>query len=110
MEDSREQVTILDLPPNCTSKHQRMDAGIIAAWKVRFKTKLLAKDGNADADISEALKGVGLEPGSDPTQATMDAVEAWCGMEDDDTLKEALVADAREDLLDWWASPHDRGG
>lgn len=40
--DSREQVTILELPPNCTSKHQPMDAGIIAAWKVRFKTKLLA--------------------------------------------------------------------
>ena len=30
----------------------------------------------------------------------MDAVEAWCGMEDDDTLKEAFVADAREDLLE----------
>ena len=29
----------------------------------------------------------------------MDAVEAWCGMEDD-TLKEALVADAREDLFE----------
>ena len=30
----------------------------------------------------------------------MDVVEAWCGMEDDDTLKEALVADAREGLLE----------
>lgn len=38
---SREQVTILKLPSNYTSQHQPMDAGIIAAWKVRFKTKLL---------------------------------------------------------------------
>lgn len=40
--DPREQVTILELPPNCTSKHQPMDAGIIAAWKLRVRTKLLA--------------------------------------------------------------------
>lgn len=39
--DPREQVTILELPPNRTSKHQPMDAGIIQAWKVRYRTKLL---------------------------------------------------------------------
>ncbi|CAB1100091.1 unnamed protein product [Ectocarpus sp. CCAP 1310/34] len=39
--DPKEQVKILELPPNCTSKHQPMDAGIIAAWKVRHRTKLL---------------------------------------------------------------------
>ncbi|CAB1107275.1 unnamed protein product [Ectocarpus sp. CCAP 1310/34] len=39
--DTKEQVKIRELPPNCTSKHQPMDAGIIAAWKVRYRAKLL---------------------------------------------------------------------
>ena len=36
------QVSILELPANCTRKHQPMNAGIIAAWKVRYRTRLLA--------------------------------------------------------------------
>ncbi|CAB1101671.1 unnamed protein product [Ectocarpus sp. CCAP 1310/34] len=39
--DPKEQLKILELPPNCTRKHQPRDAGIIAAWKVRYRTKLL---------------------------------------------------------------------
>lgn len=39
--DPNGQVTILELPLNCTSKHQPMDAGIIAAWKARYRTRLL---------------------------------------------------------------------
>ena len=35
-----------------------------------------AKDGNANEDISEALKGVCLEPGSSPGQVSLDAVQA----------------------------------
>lgn len=40
--DPNGQVAILELPLNCTSKHQPMDAGIIAAWKARYRTRLLA--------------------------------------------------------------------
>lgn len=40
--DPNGQVAILELPLNCISKHQPMDAGIIAAWKVRYRTRLLA--------------------------------------------------------------------
>ena len=58
-----------------------------------------AKDGNANEDISEALKGVCLEPGSSPGQVSLDAVQAWCVVEDDSEVKEALAADAREDFV-----------
>ena len=58
-----------------------------------------AKDGNANEDISEALKGVCLEPGSSPGQVSLDAVQAWCVVEDDSEMKEALAADAREDFV-----------
>ncbi|CAB1100159.1 unnamed protein product [Ectocarpus sp. CCAP 1310/34] len=34
-------VTILELPPNCTAKHQPCDAGIVAALKKIFRTLLL---------------------------------------------------------------------
>jgi hypothetical protein len=39
--DPRGQVTILELPPHCTAKHQPCDAGIIAALKKIFRTLLL---------------------------------------------------------------------
>lgn len=39
--DDRGQVTVITYPPNCTSKHQPMDMGIIAATKVRYRAKLL---------------------------------------------------------------------
>ena len=39
--DPRGQVTVLELPPNCTAKHQPADAGIIAALKKLFRTLLL---------------------------------------------------------------------
>ena len=43
LQDAREQVTILTLPPNCTARHQAMDAGIIAAWKMQYKQELLRR-------------------------------------------------------------------
>lgn len=43
LKDSRNQVTIMTLPPNCTAIHQPMDLGIIAAWKVRYCWMLLRK-------------------------------------------------------------------
>ena len=39
--DSKEQVRIFALPPNCTSLHQPMDMGIIAAWKARYRHTIL---------------------------------------------------------------------
>lgn len=39
--DPRKQVTVKEYPPNCTSKHQQMDQGVIAAWKKLYKTELL---------------------------------------------------------------------
>ena len=43
LSDPRRQVKTLALPPNCTAKHQPMDAGIIAAWKKRTKYELLGR-------------------------------------------------------------------
>ena len=39
--DSRMQVTILTLPPNCTSMYQPMDMGVIAALKLHYRSLLL---------------------------------------------------------------------
>ena len=39
--DDQEQVKVMTYPPNCTSKHQPMDAGIIAQTKVGYRGKLL---------------------------------------------------------------------
>ena len=43
LEDPLGQVEVIYLPPNCTSKHQPMDAGIIAAIKKNARTKYLLK-------------------------------------------------------------------
>eukprot|EP00178_Gracilaria_changii_P027519 TRINITY_DN8851_c0_g1_i1.p1 TRINITY_DN8851_c0_g1~~TRINITY_DN8851_c0_g1_i1.p1 ORF type:complete len:175 (-),score=19.80 TRINITY_DN8851_c0_g1_i1:3536-4060(-) len=43
LKDSRNQVTIMTLPPNCTAIHQPMDLGLVAAWKVRYCGLLLRK-------------------------------------------------------------------
>ena len=39
--DSREQVIIMTLPPNCTRRHQPMDLGIIAACEVHYRQNML---------------------------------------------------------------------
>eukprot|EP00984_Skeletonema_dohrnii_P031549 scaffold24154_cov78-Skeletonema_dohrnii-CCMP3373.AAC.1 len=39
--DPRGQVTVIFLPPNCTSMFQPMDAGVIAMLKKNYRTKLL---------------------------------------------------------------------
>lgn len=40
--DDRDQVTVMTYPPNCTSVHQPMDMGIIAATKVIYRKELLS--------------------------------------------------------------------
>lgn len=41
--DNRDQVTIMTLPPNCTSLFQPMDMGVIAALKLKYKPRLLER-------------------------------------------------------------------
>lgn len=41
--DNRKQIKIAFLPPNCTSVHQPMDAGVISWVKRRYRHKMLAK-------------------------------------------------------------------
>lgn len=41
LNDPREQIQIFTLPPNCTSVHQPMDMGIIAAWKKLYRYEML---------------------------------------------------------------------
>ena len=40
---SHPQVTVIELPPNTTAVYQPLDAGVIAALKRRYKTRLLAR-------------------------------------------------------------------
>lgn len=87
--DPKEQVKILELPPNCTSKHQPMDAGIIAAWKVRYRTKLLgirvdtmtsAAQLREQAKERKVIRGcMGLAEGGQPhiLDAAELGLEAW---------------------------------
>lgn len=58
------------------------------------------KDENPDIDLSVALDGLRLAPGAEPTRAFMEAVEAWCGVEDDADVAVALVADLKDDLCE----------
>ena len=68
-------LTVVYLPPNTTSIVQPLDQGIIAAWKVAYKRKLLqwtvaSFDGSApDADLSKVL--------ARPREAITWGWEAW---------------------------------
>lgn len=42
LEDPTGQVKVMTYPPNCTSKHQPMGMGIIAATKVQYRSRLLS--------------------------------------------------------------------
>lgn len=41
--DPKEQIKTMTYPPNCTSKHQPMDMGIIAATKREYRKRLLSR-------------------------------------------------------------------
>ena len=43
LQDPRGQVSVLFLPPNCTSVHQPMDCGFIASVKIRYRYGMLKK-------------------------------------------------------------------
>lgn len=97
--DLRGQVTILELPPNCSgSKHRPMDAGIVAAWKVRYRTKLLgvhvdtmasAPQLREQAEKRKVARGcMGLAEGAQPN--LLDAAEMGLAAWQD--VSEATVA------------------
>ena len=41
LSDPRQKVTIMTLPPNCTSLHQPMEMGIISTWKLKYRSLLI---------------------------------------------------------------------
>lgn len=99
--DPRGQVTVLELPPNCTAKHQPCDAGIIAALKKIFRTLLLrirvdtmddAANLRTEAIRRKVVSGChGLAEGSAPH--LLDAAElcndAW-GRVSEDTIRRCV--------------------
>lgn len=76
LQDDKAQVTVMVYPPNCTSVHQPMDQGIIAATKVLYRRELLdvklsimlvAAQLRAEAKERKMARGTqGLANGSHP--------------------------------------------
>lgn len=74
--DNNIRVTIFTLPPNCTSLHQPMDMGVIAAWKADYRHTLLRdmimtmekREQRKQMSIANELKACmkGLNEGHDP--------------------------------------------
>ena len=85
--DSRMQVTILTLPPNCTSMYQPMDMGVIAAMKLHYRSLLLNRITSTVEHRAEMRRAAqhlkagarGLDEGYDPhmLDATELVGEAW---------------------------------
>lgn len=85
--DSRMQVTILPLPPNCTSMYQPMDMDVIASLKLHYRSLLLnriestVKHRAEMRRASQHLKAGtrGLDEGYDPhmLEATEWVGETW---------------------------------
>lgn len=51
-----------------------------------------------DDDICDALYGLGLVPGAYPSQASIDAAEAWMGVEENKHVAFAVVEDLKDDI------------
>lgn len=64
------------------------------------RLSLEAKKTTLDEDLGEALKGLGLAPGATPTQASMEAVQTWLGVEEKADVAEAIIADLKDDLCE----------
>lgn len=73
--DPKEQITIVTLPPNCTSVHQQMDMmDIITAWKKSYRELMLCeierdaalRQGRRDESSSLRAGMKGLAEGFDP--------------------------------------------
>lgn len=94
--DARAQVTLQALPPNCTSVHQPMDQGVIAAWKAEYRL-LYLKESLEDIETQEQRRqqnigkkaGMkGMEEGYDPhmLDVTRLTAKSW------NTVTQASVA------------------
>ena len=59
-----------------------------------------AKGGDVDEDISLALGGLGLSPGAKPHVGSMDAVERWLSVEENEEVAKGTLANMVEDLRD----------
>ena len=63
LQDKFENIKIVFLPKNTTSKTQPLDAGIIANWKVHYKKRLLryiCGKVTSSSSASEIVKSVNL--------------------------------------------------
>lgn len=88
LKDPRGQVHVEFYPPNCTSVHQPMDMGIIAAVKVRYRHILLRRTADV-LDTREELR----ELYKNRTSGTRGLSEGY----------QAHVLDALEILQDCWS-------
>jgi hypothetical protein len=105
LEDPSGRVKIATLPPNCTSKHQPMDQGVIAAFKTRYRSKLLmmrASTMYTAAQLREQAKArrmtkgtMGLAEGHDPhiLDACELALDAWKDVERESVVRCWLKAE-----------------
>lgn len=64
------------------------------------RLSLVAKKTTLDEDLGEALKGLGLAPGATPTRASMEAVQTWLGVEEEEDVAEAIIAYLKDDLCE----------
>jgi hypothetical protein len=111
LEDPKGQVTVVELPPNCTSKHQPMDQGIIAAFKTRYRTRLLGLKADTMTSASQLRQAAaarkmragtkGLAEGHDPhvLDAAELAFEAWEGLDSESVARCWAKADVLPTLM-----------
>lgn len=94
--DSRGQVTIFPLPPNCTSIHQPMDLGVIAEWKALYRRNLLIELMD-DIENQETLreqhksKANGMKGLAEGTDPHMLDVTRLCAMSWEDVTQDAIA-------------------
>jgi ribosomal protein L12E/L44/L45/RPP1/RPP2 len=74
------------------------DGGVDELEGLILRMSVGTRDGDVDDDIKEALAGLQLAPGANPSAGTMEAVDKWLSVEEDEEVSEAIVADMIEDL------------
>lgn len=76
------------------------DGGVDELQGLVLRMSVAAKGGDVEDDIREALTGMKLSPGANPTSATMEAVDRWLSVEESEEVSQAIVADMVDDLCD----------